>query len=247
MASLQDSALVLRRIPYRDTSFVVHFFTREHGFLAAMAKGVRANRPNGQRAALAGFHTLTIYYRLRSPDALATLTHAEITHPRHHLSGHALALAAGQLFLEVAYRFSQPGDPLPEVFDQLTLFLNALENGQDPVQISATGLGLLLRSLGYGWRIDRCAGCSRQTNLIFFSIKRGQGVCSPCGTPYAPHLYPLSPSLCHAMNHLPWPPQEHLLNQAETSQLYRMAMACLTLQSGRTIQTDEIFRRLAGI
>jgi len=38
MAEIRDDALLLRRIPYGDTSFIIHVLTREHGRISLMAR-----------------------------------------------------------------------------------------------------------------------------------------------------------------------------------------------------------------
>ncbi|HKI61379.1 MAG TPA: recombination protein O N-terminal domain-containing protein, partial [Mariprofundaceae bacterium] len=41
MAELNDAALLLRRIPYSETSLVCHFLTENHGRIVLMARGAR--------------------------------------------------------------------------------------------------------------------------------------------------------------------------------------------------------------
>jgi len=62
MADIADAALLLRRIPYGDTSLVCHFLTAQHGRIALMARGAR--RPKSPlRAGLSPLCLLRISWR----------------------------------------------------------------------------------------------------------------------------------------------------------------------------------------
>ncbi len=62
MAEIRDTALLLRCIPYGDTSFIIHVLACEHGRISLMARGVRRAK-SPFRAALAPLCKLTIAWR----------------------------------------------------------------------------------------------------------------------------------------------------------------------------------------
>ncbi|MBF0460752.1 MAG: DNA repair protein RecO [Magnetococcales bacterium] len=182
-----DDALVLRRTPFRETSLLLHFFTRQDGLLTAVARGVRAHSRSAtavDRAALAGFHTVAVSRYARSAHALATVTAVEIKHPRHRLWREAAAVLAAQVVQEILYRFMAPLEPNPAVFELLEWAWDRLDAGAKPLAVLGICQGRLVRALGYGWRTDCCAGCGRTEALGYFSAKRGQVVCDRCAAPY---------------------------------------------------------------
>ena len=245
---LYDDALVLRRMPWRETSLIVHFFTRDHGLLSTMARGVRSSRRSTiplDRAALAGFHTVGIGRQARSLQSLGILTSVEIKTPRHHLFHSALALLAAQVSQETLYRFMAPGDPRPEVFQLMEWAWNMLEGGEEALAVAAICQGRLLRALGYGWRTDCCVGCGTTERLRYFSSKRGQVVCAPCAAPYAHRLFPLGTSLFAAAQQLEWTDDFIQLSKTDKGMLYRMAMATLERFSGqsRPLLSDVSFQQ----
>lgn len=249
---IDDQALVLRRTPFRESSLILHLYTRRHGLRSALARGVRgggrsAGRVNERRAALAGFHTLAIDLRARSEEGLAVLCGVETVTTRHRLPGDAGALAAAQLLLEAVYRFMAPGDPRAEVFAGLEWAVDALESGLDSLTVAGLALRRLLRDLGYGWRTDCCAGCGCRERLVFFSVRRSQVVCDHCGAPYANRLQPLNEKTLDAMERLEWSPGFGLLSREEGAALYRMGIASLERLGGRPLLADRTFRRLAGL
>ena len=245
---IQDEALVLRRTPFRENSLVVHFLTRNNGLLSAVARGVRRSGRRGGdgRGALAGFHTVGLESRSRSSGAMGTLTRIDMIKARQHIPASATALAAGQVLLEVAYRFSVAGDPRPDVMQLIESSLDLLDSGAAPLDVVALSLGTLISTVGYGWRTDECAGCRQQEQLVFFSIRRGQMVCQPCGEPYISRLVSVSGNMFKIMQKLAWPPPFGLLSVAEQALVYRIAISSLVKAGGKELLTDSPFRGLVG-
>lgn len=251
---LCDDALVLRRAPFRETSLILHFFTRHHGLLTAMARGVRSTGRSTtrlDRAALAGFHTVAMARQSRSVHTLGTLTSVEIQRPRYRLLHTATALLAAQVAQETIYRFMPPSEPRPEVFELLEWAWNMLDAGEDPLAVAGICQGRLLRAIGYGWRTDGCVGCNGTKQLIYFSIKRGQMVCATCAAPYIQRLFSVGEKLLSTLQKLEWSEDFILLSKTEKATLYRIAMnrlACLTNRMPYLkIMSDLQFRKMTGL
>ncbi|MBF0445010.1 MAG: DNA repair protein RecO [Magnetococcales bacterium] len=245
---IQDEALVLRRTPFQESSLVIHFLTKNNGLLSVMAKGVRKSSRKGsdRRGALAGFHSVYLESRSRSLEAMGTLTNVEITTARRNIPATATALAAAQVFLEVAYRFSVAGDSRHEVMHTVESSLDLLDAGAQPLDLLALSLGVLIRGVGYGWQAYECAGCGGSEKLSFFSIRRGQVVCQPCGQPYTQRLVPITNNILKNMQKLAWPPPFGLLCLAEQALLYRIAVSSLVKAGGKILMTDQPFRAVIG-
>lgn len=62
MPELRDHALLLRRIPYSETSLICHFLTAEYGRISLMVRGARRAK-SPFRAALAPLYPLSITWR----------------------------------------------------------------------------------------------------------------------------------------------------------------------------------------
>lgn len=245
---IQDQGVVLRRTPFQENSLVVHLLSRHHGLISGVVRGVRKSgrRGDGRRGALAGFHTIDLEWSARSATAMGTLTRIEIVTARQHLPASAARLAAAQLLLEVAYRFSAQGDDLSEMMALLECALDLLEDEAPPLDLLASVLGLFTHLIGYGWRTDACAGCQRREKLSFFSVRRGQVVCQPCGEPYVHRLVPLSEKLLAKMQSMAWPPVLGVLSPNEQALVYRMAISSLIRAGGRVLLADPPFRALMG-
>ncbi|MEG3639726.1 DNA repair protein RecO [Magnetococcus sp. PR-3] len=185
-------AIVLRRIPYRDSSLVLNLFTQEHGVRSVMAKGARKGSKSLPRGDLAGFHTLGVQLSGREGQSMMTLRRVEILSPRHGLMHHVAGSSAAQLMLEQVYRLFPAEDPHPGLFAALDGAMARLEAQASPLQVVGLWQGQLLHSLGFGWQTACCAGCGQGDDLIFFSPKRNQTVCRMCGIPHRDRLLPLA-------------------------------------------------------
>ncbi|MBF0428642.1 MAG: DNA repair protein RecO [Magnetococcales bacterium] len=243
----EDDALILRRIPFREASWIVSCLTPHHGMVSAIARGVRQGRGE-VRGALSGFHTVRIEVRARGVEAMGTLVRAEIVRVRNGLPFMPVAAAAALVLGEAVYRFALPGDVQQDVvFAVLGDALDALDSGAMPLAVAGGTLGVLLRLFGYGWRMDACIGCGRGESLVFFSVRRGAVVCDLCGGPYARRLFGLCEALRQGMAGLRWPPELGGLTHADLSAFYQLGVASLVLNGGRALASDLPFRQLAGV
>ncbi len=143
---------VLHSRPWRETSLIVEAFTREHGRVGLVARGVRRARSR-LRGMLLPFHLLLLSWSGRGE--LPTLTGAEVEGPVWTLRGRALF--SGFYLNELLLKLLPRNDAHPEVFDDYRRALAQL--GED----RALDWGLrtfekrLLGALGYGPPLDRAA------------------------------------------------------------------------------------------
>ncbi len=72
MAEITDHALLLRAIPYSDSSLILHLLSENHGRLSLMARGAR--RAKSQlRAAISPMHRLNLSWRPPRTGSMGTL------------------------------------------------------------------------------------------------------------------------------------------------------------------------------
>lgn len=137
-------AWVLHQYDYRDTSRIIEFLVRDHGRVAAVARGVRAAK-NRQRGLARPFQPLLVSWSGRE---LGTVTGMEATGSAMHLTGEALL--AGFYVNELCLRLIAAHDPHPEIFTLYGEALAALEKTASvAVPLRRFELGLL-DALGYG-------------------------------------------------------------------------------------------------
>ena len=85
MPITKSEALVLRVIPFRDTSKILTAYTAEHGLVSLLAKGVRGPKPRFG-AALELFACVDLVYYHRDARELQLLSQASLLDPHLGLS-----------------------------------------------------------------------------------------------------------------------------------------------------------------
>ena len=140
-----ELSFVLHHYPWSESSLILEVFTRLHGRLVVMAKGVK--RPTSSfRAVLLPLQPLSL--SLGGVNEILNLKSAE------WLGGHLMpqggALLAGLYLNELVLRLLAREDPHPLLFDQYRLAVSLLAAGGEitPGLVLRAFELLLLRSLG---------------------------------------------------------------------------------------------------
>ncbi len=104
----QQPAFVLHARPYRETSMLIEAFTRDHGRVGLVARGVRRERSRWPRGVLQPLQPLLLSWVARGE--LGTLTNAESASAPFPLSGDALlaAIYVNELVLRLGARSDAP-------------------------------------------------------------------------------------------------------------------------------------------
>lgn len=118
---MSDTAFVLRQRPFKNTSQIVELFTREHGRVSVVARGV--SRPKSTWSGiLRPFIPLQVDFLGKSE--LKTLTNAEATDTAYHLTG--LEIYCGFYINELLLYLLHKEEPHPLTFDRYAKLLEQL-------------------------------------------------------------------------------------------------------------------------
>jgi len=182
MALIHDEAVVLGRLDYSETSQVLVLFTREHGKVRAIAKGIK----RGTKARFAvGVDLLDVGHvvfssRGERSDTLATLTEWKPSRSLWGLREKLFRIHAGQYAAEVTTQLTEDWDAHPELFDALVSTLAALTDASEPLDLVTRYQIALLDSIGSLPRSDACVLCGREEDLTHFSSFEGGLICRHC-------------------------------------------------------------------
>lgn len=173
MAERSDEALLLRRIPYKDTSLILHLLTRHQGRIALMARGGRRMK-SPLRAALAPLHRLELLWR-PGRTGMGTLIEAR----RHEILLGDSAMLAGLELLAVASGLFQEGDP--HGYEEVCRALYRLQQRPDAGGRCAAVWGLL-HECGWIGELDHCWHCGRAAaDGDTLRWRDGEMMCEQCG------------------------------------------------------------------
>ncbi|MFQ5582402.1 MAG: DNA repair protein RecO [Mariprofundaceae bacterium] len=175
MAEIRDRALLLRRIPYGETSLVIHLLTAEHGRIALMARGAR--RPKSPfRATLEPLYQLSMAWR-PGRTGMGTLVDAErhagsLLDEEKMLSGLELLAVASGLFRE--------GD-MQGFAEVLGAFHMLAERPEDSGLCAA--IWHLLQQSGWVGELNHCWQCGSEVGETdSMGWENAQLVCQSCAS-----------------------------------------------------------------
>ena len=151
MARIQlEPAYILHSRSFRETSLIVEALTREHGRIAAVARGAKSPRSRW-RNVLQPFRPLLLSWNQKSD--LGTLTAVDQVASPPALQGQALY--CGLYLNELLMRLLHRGDPHSEVFERYRQVLSELASEASPQPLLRIFEKHLLEATGYAMLLDR--------------------------------------------------------------------------------------------
>ena len=181
MPTYQADAVVLRRLDYGEADRILTLLTREHGKLAAIAKGSR-------RAKARSGSSLDLFARsqmmLAKGRNLDVVAQAEGRGDVRHISGDLHRTAYACLVAEVADKVLEERHPVDDVFELVVSSIERLNAPErSPRAESAWFLMRILDLLGYQPQLLDCAGCNEALPEAagWFSPLLGGLLCARCG------------------------------------------------------------------
>ena len=175
-------ALILQATPFRETSRILVFLSRDHGKLVTLAKGVR--REEGRFVSPLDpltYNRIVFYERPRTGFHL--LTQCDLLDAFLPLRENLEAIACGFYFLELADRSAQPGVKEEWLFSLLLESLRHLSMGI-PVPLLARAFEIkLLANSGFMPELHLCLACRRPlSEWVSPRFERGGFFCEACQT-----------------------------------------------------------------
>jgi DNA repair protein RecO (recombination protein O) len=158
MSSEKSEAIVLRTVPWSETSFVVTLFTREFGKISAIAKGARRLRSPFETSLDLLAKSQIVFIR-KGHDVLDLLTESKLT--RRFRSGQRalLPLYCGYYIAELLLTLTEEHQKVIPLFELSDRTLIALDAGSSPHDTILQFEMQTLRMLGHLPTFNLCAGC----------------------------------------------------------------------------------------
>ena len=144
-------AYILHARAWRETSLLLEAFSREHGRIGLLARGVRTSRARITRATLEPFQLLSVDWA--GTGELPNLRAAEVVGVAHRHIGETLL--SGLYVNELLTRLTARHDPHPALFDRYAVLLDELAKTSSLSWTLRRFERDLLAELGYGLLLDR--------------------------------------------------------------------------------------------
>ena len=158
MSSEKSEAIVLRAVPWSETSFVVTLFTRDFGKVSAVAKGARRLRSPFE-SSLDLLAKSQIVFISKNNETLDILTEAKLT--RRFRSGQIslLSLYCGYYVAELLLTLTEDHQKIIDLFEMSDRTLIDLDEGKSPPEVVLRFEMQLLKLLGHLPTFHLCATC----------------------------------------------------------------------------------------
>lgn len=180
MPTYQADAIVLRRLDYGEADRILTLLTREHGKLAAIAKGARKSRARASSLDLFGRSRMM----LAKGHNLDVVAQVDRRGDVRNIAGDLERTAYASLLSEVVDKVLEDRHPVDDIFDLVVQTLERLNTPQrSPRADGAWFLMRILELLGYQPQLQECPGCGEglPEARCWFSPLLGGVLCARCG------------------------------------------------------------------
>lgn len=182
MTATTTRALVLKMHPFRETSAILHCFTRQFGLVHAMAKGIK--RPKHACVERGAFVELLLYYR----DHKDLHTAAQVETHEHFLSTRSslVKTALRDAVFEIVLKSVGVNEEQPAVYTLLYRYCRYLDAQPETALFPCAlwkCLYHLYHALGFGMQVSECMVCSRAVGpreAVYLQTSTGGFCCSRC-------------------------------------------------------------------
>jgi DNA repair protein RecO (recombination protein O) len=178
--TLRVEAIILRHSDWGETDRIVWLFTREHGKLRAIAKGVRKMQSR-KAGHLEPFSRATLM--MAKAHELWIITQAETVDAYTRLREDLQSMVRASYIIELLDRFTFEEGENWQLYKLTTETLSRLNEMDDPFVPTHYYEMRLLDMIGYRPMLFECAVCRKETIAEdqFFSAEMGGVLCPNCG------------------------------------------------------------------
>jgi DNA repair protein RecO (recombination protein O) len=180
MPTYQADAIVLRRLDYGETDRIVTLLTREHGKLAAIAKGARRGKSRVSGSLDLFARSTMMLAKGRNLDVVAQV---ERRGDARHIAGDLQRTAYACLVAEIIDKVLEDRHPVDEIFELVDSTLQQLNMVErSPRADTLWFLMRILDTLGYQPQLQDCPGCGAPLPEAkgWFSPLLGGVLCDRC-------------------------------------------------------------------
>jgi DNA repair protein RecO (recombination protein O) len=182
---VRTDAVVLRALPFGETSRIVNLFTRERGRLSVIAKGAHVPGSRFGASLQPASYCQTVFYH-KPGRGLHTLSEASLIEPMHGIQRDLERLTVALRVVELTNALTHEEEANPFLFNLIVQVLHYLDTSvQTPQNLLAYFHLRMARALGFGPRIEREAVEAIGEQGGFISLASGAVVLA--GTEHSRH------------------------------------------------------------
>jgi DNA repair protein RecO (recombination protein O) len=177
---LQTQAIVLKRFDFRETSQIATFFTRDHGKVKGVLKGIRKDHKKFGSSLDQFSVNHIVYYTHRDSD-LHLVSQCDLKSFFFKIRQDVKRTLAASYVLELVDSIMPAEEKNTEVYDLMIRYLTELEDTEDVGKLVHIFQIKILLLSGFRPFLDSCVVCqSKITPKMQFSMKLGGLLCEDC-------------------------------------------------------------------
>ncbi len=197
--TLRVEGIILQHADWGEADRLVTIFTREHGKIRAIAKGVR--KPRSRKAGHLEPITRASLLLARGRD-LFILTQAEANETYTDIREDLVSLCYAAYLIELLASFTYEEEENQTLYRLLANSLSRLNQGDEPQRVMHYYEIRLLELVGYRPQLFACANCEAEIKAEdqYFSVTLGGVLCPKCGR-QTPGARPISMDALRYLRH----------------------------------------------
>lgn len=181
---------MLRGVDYKDNDKILTLYSLERGKISA---GVRGVKKSGAKLSFCAAPFCFAEYVLSEKGERLSVIGATEIESFYKLRLNVFAYCAGSAIAEFLLKFTEEGQPEPELF---SLVLSALKamcfEEKQPSAVLISFLCSALQKSGYGMNFCKCGGCKSKNigERPFFDFSAGKFYCEACKSEQSVRILP---------------------------------------------------------
>jgi DNA repair protein RecO (recombination protein O) len=178
---LTTEAIVLKTMKYRESSMIATIYTRDHGKISVIAKGIR-NNPRVFGSSLEAMNRVRVVLYMKPSRELQLLTQCELIRSSRGLVENLRKMASAMAMVELANLAMPPEEKNVDFYD---LLADSLESLNDATRWCENALYYyemhLLDLVGFRPEVRRCSSCGISVERTESAAKDGRFIVTPSG------------------------------------------------------------------
>ncbi len=176
----KTEGIVLKSTEYEEADRIVTIFTKDHGKITAIAKGVRKTKSKFGSSLEILTHSVFLFYKGRNIDIVSQ---AEILESFFSASKEIIKFAFAANCVEVINKLTEEREINIGLFILLKGVLHYLRESNDPKLLALSFKWQAMSILGYKPSLNHCCRCNKSIKNqkeMYFDTREGGLVCTDC-------------------------------------------------------------------
>lgn len=171
--------IIISETMYGDSSKIINLFTREHGVIGIMCKGVKAIK-NPMRTKTMKFTYGYFHVKYRD-NKLSTLVDVDIINNLSNIKSDITLISYATYITELTNQVVKQNDD-PLIYDIYINTMLKINEKQDPLILMNIIELKYLDFLGVPLNLESCVLCGNKTNIVTLDPDEGGYICQKCYT-----------------------------------------------------------------